>query len=258
MKLGACVGTNITEDQLKAFKSFNVEFVELSVSDVRKLTEPEFASLTDMLFKYNFKSEAMNVFFPEDIKLTGPDRDENKIKSYLDFVLPRAKKLGTEYIVFGSAGSRNVPPGFSRDEAWKQLVEDLRIISGKVRSFGINIVIEPLNSASCNIINSVTEGAKLARDVNLDNILLLADYYHMMKDNEPVSHLLDNKSIIKHMHISERDRFFPRERGPDFDLFFNTVKESGYSERISCEGKTNDLVNDTRVSMDVMRSYLKQ
>jgi sugar phosphate isomerase/epimerase len=256
MKLGACIKTGIKDDQLKEFEEFNAEFVETSVSEVKDLSEAQFNAFVDLLKKHHFKSEVQNVFFPEEVKLTGPARDEGKIKDYLDFVLPRAHKLGTENIVFGSGPARRVPEGFPRDEAWKQLIADLKIISDKIRPFGIRIVIEPLNTGSCNIVNSVAEGYKLAKDVNLDNILLLADYYHMMKDDEPASHLIDYGSIIKHIHISERDRFFPRERGSDFDLFFETIKKSGYNERISCEGKTNDIVKDTRTALAVMRTYL--
>jgi len=256
MKLGACIGVNIKEDQLKQLINAGLEFAELSVSKVYNLTEEEFKALCDLFAKYKIKSEAMNVFFPADLKVTGPERDEGKIKNYLDIALPRVKKLGAQYIVFGSSDSRRVPEGFSRDEAWKQLITDCLLISDKIRPYGITIVIEPLNTTSCNILNSVAEGAKLVRDVNKDNILLLADYYHMMVDDESISHLVDYAPIIKHMHVSEKDRYLPRERAPIYDLFFKTIKQTGYSERLSLEGHTKDLVNDISVGLSVLKSYL--
>src|SRR5262245_19893355 len=49
--------------------------------------------------------ETMNWFLPgTEIKLTGPDVDETKVRDYLERSLALAEKLGAKVIVFGSPG----------------------------------------------------------------------------------------------------------------------------------------------------------
>ena len=62
-------------------------------------------------------------FVPGAIKLTGPDVDPAKQMSYVTGLLGRLNKLGVKVVVFGSGGARRVPDGFSKDEAFTQLVD---------------------------------------------------------------------------------------------------------------------------------------
>ena len=257
MKIGSCIPADVlTPDQIRQFNTFNLDFVEIQGTVVSKMSEDQFNSLCNLLDECNLKSEVMNGFFPADVRMTGDDKDYEKLKSYLDNLLPKAKKLGCEFVVFGSPRSRNIPEGYPREKAWEELKKGVTIFSEKALPFGIRIGLEPLQLKGCNILNTVPEAVQMAKELNLKNVALIADYYQMISDDEPPENLVTYASFIEHIHMSERDRFFPRERGPDFDTFFEQIKISGYNKRISFEGKTNDFVNDLRVGVQVMRSYL--
>ena len=45
----------------------------------------------------------------------------------------RLARLGTQIVVFGSGGARRVPEGFSKEEAFKQLVEFGKRIAPEAR-----------------------------------------------------------------------------------------------------------------------------
>jgi D-psicose/D-tagatose/L-ribulose 3-epimerase len=62
-------------------------------------------------------------FVPGEIKLTGPNIDKAKQADYLERALDRMSRLGVHVIVFGSSGARNFPEGFSKRQAFDQLVD---------------------------------------------------------------------------------------------------------------------------------------
>src|SRR5690349_6450059 len=48
------------------------------------------------------------------LKITGPDASLPKLREYMSNVTERAGKCGTEILVFGSGGARQIPEGFDR------------------------------------------------------------------------------------------------------------------------------------------------
>ena len=58
-----------------------------------------------------------NGFFPGDLKVTGPNADHERAVRYTETALRHAQIAGIKVCVLGSSGSRNIPDGFSRQEA---------------------------------------------------------------------------------------------------------------------------------------------
>ena len=92
--------------------------------------------------------------------------------------------------------------------------------------------------------------------VSHPNIQLLADYYHMVEDDEPLSNIVDAGSRLKHTHLADLGRFAPgyaKEGEADFVGFFRALRQVGYDNRCSFEGKTEDLVAQARPLLAHMR-----
>jgi sugar phosphate isomerase/epimerase len=68
-------------------------------------------------------------------------------------------------LCFGSGGARRVPDGFSKDEAFAQLVAFGTRIAPEAKAHGITVVIEPLRRQETNIINTAAEGFALVKAV---------------------------------------------------------------------------------------------
>ena len=199
---------------------------------------------------------ACNNFFPTSFRLTGPDMNMRPVDEYLDKLLPRAKALKTPVIVFGSGKAKWVPEGFDRAKAWRQIVELLCHISDRLAGYDIQVAIEPLRKAECNIVNSYAEGCALASDVNRDNIRVLVDYYHLSEENEPCSHVLENgKTQLLHTHTSNPvGRVYPKEEDKINQApFIRILQELGYEGKVSCEAYTNNFEEDARRALAYFR-----
>lgn len=182
-----------------------------------------------------------NGFIGGDIKLTGVELDKNKTFEYVETALKRTAECGVKKIVFGSGGARRCPDGFPMEKAASQLLEFVREAAPLFEKYGVTMVVEPLCTAECNIINSVAAGAALVNAANHNSIKLLADSYHFYKSDNELDALTWSVPLLRHIHIAT----MPARLGPgmeewDFTEFFSVLKHGGYEGDISVEGAWGD------------------
>jgi D-psicose/D-tagatose/L-ribulose 3-epimerase len=202
--------------------------------------------------------ETANWFMPgADIALTGPAVDKARIAAYLEQSLALASRLGVKVIVFGSPGARSYPAGFPPETAWTQLRDFLRqagdaIVAG---SHDLVIGIEPLRKPESNIINTVAEAARLARDVNHPKIRIIVDFYHLAFENENPDAILAAKDLIVHLQIADpKQRGFPvQEDDARYKRFFENLRTIGYDGRISIEANSSDVAADCKPALAFLR-----
>ena len=116
--------------------------------------------------------------------------------------------------------------------------------------------LEPLNTRESNFITTAREALDLVRQLSLENVKLLIDYYHMRMENENPVIIQDAGKDLRHIHIASKEgRLFPKPNDSEnYDEFFALLKASGYSGRVSIEGKSKDLAADGAVSLALLRS----
>jgi sugar phosphate isomerase/epimerase len=179
---------------------------------------------------------------PASLKITGPDADLAKLEAYVEIALSRAARAGMDTIVFGSGGARWIPDGFSRDEAWRQLVAFGKLISPIAERQSITIVVEPLNQRECNVLNTVGESGQYVEEVDHPSFKLLLDTYHWLLDNDSYESILHYGPLVRHVHTATVATRLPPGFEPcDFGPFFRALVEIGYDGRISIEGKWDDI-----------------
>ncbi len=192
--------------------------------------------------KAPLKVYAYNGFLPGSLKSTGPNTKHDEILKYAETAFKRAQRVGSKVIVFGSSGSRNLPKDFPYEKGTEQFTELLKKMGPVAAKYDITVVIEPLNKGECNFINSVKEGADIAKAVNHPNIAVLADIYHMAKDGEGPESIRYAGKLLKHCHIAEKNgRKMPGTNKYDFTPYFKALKDIKYQGRISCEGRWDDF-----------------
>ena len=201
------------------------------------------------------KPEAFNVFLPGDLKVVGPDVDLDRAKLYLESAFKRAQQVGAETIVFGSAGSRRVPEGWSPDDARDQIITFLHLVAPIASAHDITLAIEPLGSRECNIIVSVDEAMGYIRAVNHPNIQVLSDLYHVDSDGQPHGETRDAGSALRHVHVAGRlDRRVPTTEDIEYlAAYFRLVKAAGYDGRVSVEAHVVDLEREIVGCADILR-----
>jgi sugar phosphate isomerase/epimerase len=197
---------------------------------------------------------ACNGFIPGNLKSVGPNAAHDKILQYVEVAFRRAQMVGVNIIVFGSGGSRSIPEGFPKEEALKQFIELCKAIGPLAAKYNVTVVLEPLNTSEVNFIHSVIEGGQIVEEVAHPNFMLLADIYHMLKENEGPESILKYKHLIKHVHVAElQGRAIPGTHMEDLKPYYAALKEIGYQGRISIEGRWENMEVQAGKAIGVMR-----
>jgi len=185
---------------------------------------------------------ACNSFLPSALKSVGRDAAHDKIITYAKLAFRRAQAIGIKTIAFGSAGSRAIPDGFDRGEARRQFVSLLKRMGPVARKYDVVVAVEPLQRSECNFINTVEEGAAIVKEVGDPNVQLLADIYHMLRENEGPESIIAAGPLLRHCHIAEKGgRTPPGVAGDDFTPYLEALRQIGYTGGISIECQWDDL-----------------
>ncbi|MBV9865253.1 MAG: sugar phosphate isomerase/epimerase [Abitibacteriaceae bacterium] len=269
MKFGICCGPGSFAPQvegqplsavpplMEGLQAAGADYVEFGVGAVMPAGgEAEFEKLRTALEPYPLKVEAFNSFIPAKHRITGPDVQLQEVLDYCRTALTRCQVLGGEVVVLGSAGARKVPAGFDPQEAEQQFIHFCRELGAVASEVGIDIAIEPLNSQEDNLILTVEQGARIMDEVGHPRIQLLADLYHMIEENEPVTAVAAAGKRLRHTHVADLGRVAPgyaTEGEADFTGFFRNLRQTGYDARCSFEGKFDDITAQSKPLIDLLR-----
>jgi sugar phosphate isomerase/epimerase len=255
--IGVC--TDVAKNGI--LSSAGYEYIEEAVRNflVPDENEAVFQSKMALLKQSKLPVEVCNNFIAGNLKCVGPAADHDKILQFTETAFRRSKTAGVKIIVFGSGGSRTIPDGFSRAEAREQFVGLCKKMSLQAEKYGVLISLEPMNTGECNFINSVEEGAGIVKEVNHKNFRLLADIYHMLRDNESPHNIVKYGDLLCHAHIAEnKGRSAPGVSNEDFIPYFRAFKKIRYKGRMSIECKWENIADQAGPALQYMRNQLSK
>lgn len=202
---------------------------------------------------------AANGFFPGNIRLTGPNVQIDTILNFAETAFERAKISKTRFFVLGSGTARKIPEGFNPDEARQQFVEICKKLGPLAKKNKVIVVIEPLNKGETNFINSVAEGLEIVKEVNHPNIRLLADIYHMLREDEGPESIEKAGKFLYHVHIAEKaNRTVPGTDGDDFRPYLRALRKIKYKGAISLECRIKDLQKDAATGIKELKKQIAE
>ncbi|HLV85723.1 MAG TPA: sugar phosphate isomerase/epimerase family protein [Candidatus Sulfotelmatobacter sp.] len=253
VKIGVC-----TRDIAGAAK-FGFDYIEPGAAEIAGMSEDEFREFSDAVLASPIRCHAFNSFIRRpDLKVVGPEVHTSALQEYLEACLPRCRHLGASIVVWGSAGSRNVPEGFSPEKARDQIAAFLRMAGEVARRSDIIVAIEPLRRQESNILNTGAEALEMVRRVNHSSIRMIIDYFHLREENEDPRIIETAKREIVHLHFANpHGRVWPRDLTEDdhYAAFFRYLKKTRYSGRISIEGQ-GSFEKDGKASLEFFRRAL--
>ncbi|HVW09306.1 MAG TPA: sugar phosphate isomerase/epimerase [Bryobacteraceae bacterium] len=237
---------------------YGYDYLEPSAATVAALSDADFNAFRDQLKASKTYCRSFNILFSRGQKIDGPTVDLDAIMKYLDTTFARCKESGAKVVVWGSSGSRNVPPDFSRDKAWDQIKEFLKPAGDVAKKHDIVIGIEFLRHQESNIINTGAEALKLLTEVNHPNVQMIVDYYHLATEKEDPDIIRKAKDHIVHMHFANpAGRRWPHsvDEDPGYAGFFKAVKDIKYTGGLSIEGN-GSFDADGAASMEFFKKEL--
>ena len=228
-------------------------------ADIAAMSDDDFRQFRETVLSSSIRCHAFNSFIRrKDLVVVGEQLPLEELRKYVEGCLARCRSLGASVVVWGSAGSRNVPQGFSRDRANEQIAEFLRMAGDLARRHEIVLAIEPLRRQESNILNSGAEALAMVRRVKHHNVRMIIDYFHLREEHEDPQILATARREIVHLHFANpHGRLWPHTLTEDgeYTTFFRLLKRTGYSGGISIEGR-GSFEKDGTASLAFFRQAL--
>lgn len=223
----------------------------------QNVTDQQFQDLLPAIKSLQVPMYGCNLFIPGDLKVVGPQVDEQAVLAYVEPVLQRAQKAGLTLITWGSGGSRSVPEGFSRLTATAQFIYMARKVAAVAAKYDIILALENLNSTECNFITTLSEALAVVRAVGHPNLRLCVDVYHMLKENESPQAIAGSKGYAVYCEVAEKEaRTPPGVRGDDFTPYIEALKKEGYTGNIVIEARWDDLKEQGPAAYRTLRQQI--
>lgn len=252
--LGLC--TSLKGDVLKQTRDVGFDYAEVAATEVAAMSQSEFAAAVQKVKALGLPVLSAIIFLPSEMKVAGPDANPDAQNAYLDKLLPRLSQLGLKMVVFGSGRSRRVPDGFSKEEAFKQVVDFARRAAERAKANRMLVVVESLRSEETNMINTAAEALALVKAVNHPNFKMLVDYYHMamMKEDFAIIVKAGTKNIVHVQMANPQGRFYPQsDNESGYATFFERLRQIGYKGGVSIEAKAENPTADGHRALVYLR-----
>lgn len=252
------IGSFITPERVSRLAAAGGDYAELFVTRTVMVGDrDDFSSFAAQVATWATPPLAFSGLIPANLRLTGPDVDPREQNDYLDEMFWRIATITDGHpamATVGSAGARDVPAGFDREHARDQLADFLRYAGAKARNVGVTLNFEHLHRGESNIFNRLAECGDFIRERDLGDIHLVADLYHLMMEDEPLSVIADYASLIVHAHVADTDRDAPGTGDYPFVDFFTALQRAGYRGDCSIEAFWTDFDHQVDAAVRTVKS----
>ena len=169
------------------------------------------------------------------LSLTDPSLD--KRVAALDFIeqmIAFGGQLGAPAILGSMQGKWGGE--VSREQALEWLAEALLIAGRTAAKYNVPFIYEPLNRYETNLINRLADGAGFIEANALENIVLLADLFHMnIEEADLPASIRSAVKHIGHVHYADSNRRAMGFGHTDPAPVVAALRETGYKGHLSAE-----------------------
>lgn len=207
-----------------------VEFV----GEPQKLNTNQINKLLD---KYKIKASSIcSIFFGErDLVNPDPKIRENTIQ-YMKDVVDMAAKIGAPTVIIVPSPVGKTTPLAPADQEWKWAVDNIRKCGEYAGKHNINLVIEAWNRYETYFVNRLDQAVKLCSEVELDNVGIMGDTFHMNIEEESIAEALrKHGDKLIHVHIADSNRAAPGRGHIEFRSIVRALKDIDYQGYLSFE-----------------------
>lgn len=254
MEIGICTAPP-SEAGAKAMLAAGVAYYEPSVAGA--IMHDDAAGFDAALASWGARGlspRAANVLLPGDLSVVGPDVDRDRLETYLTEAMRRVRELGIERVIFGSGTARNIPDGFPAEQGREQYADAVRLAAAAAGP-GVVICIEHLRKQETNLVNLLSEAGRIAEEIDLPNVGLVVDAYHLQEEAEPAGVVRDFPERVLHVHVCGPSRKPPAESDvARFQDLFEHLAAFGYQGRCSIECRWDDLETQAAPGVAAVRA----
>lgn len=244
MKFG-CTGPF---QDIEKIRKAGFNYIEFSALEMVELSEKERLRERKHLKKNNFTSECFNDFCDERLPLIGNEVNFNAIAEHTRKVCQVAKEFGVTCIGVGGPKARILSSDFSKERAQQQLLTILFEMGKIAAQYECYILWEALSN--CDIDQTLIEANSTVEIVDHSHVKLVADFYHMYKNNENLSDFDFICHNVKHVHFSgenkeQRSFIYKKTKWTDYyKKVVRILKANQYNGTITIEKKVEECLQE--------------
>ncbi|RWB29051.1 MAG: sugar phosphate isomerase/epimerase [Mesorhizobium sp.] len=132
----------------------------------------------------------------------------------------------------------------TRDQ-WNRSAATLAKVAETAKAAGVTLNLEIVNRFESNLLNTAAQGLAFIDDTGSDNIFLHLDTFHMNIEEADVGLAIRHAAKkIGYVHIGESHRGFLGTGNIDFAAIFDALTAIGYSDDISFESFSSEIVDE--------------
>jgi sugar phosphate isomerase/epimerase len=167
--------------------------------------------------------------------LTSPDKHvRQRAVAFIGEMVTFGARFGAPAIIGSMQG--NVEPETERPQAVAWLAEGLNELGTRAQEQGVSLIYEPLNRYETNMFNQLGAGADFLDTLDSENVVLLADLFHMNIEEESVADAIrENAGHIGHLHFADSNRRPVGMGHTDMTDIARALMEVGYEGYASAE-----------------------
>lgn len=237
MRFGCCI-KNI--DEVRTLKELGYDYFEFAGSVLATMSEDELEALCRASKENELPCLGFNAYCAGKPAIVGDNVSAEETERYARLICERGAKLGAKNIGIGAPKARILPEGYDIAKAHRQCAEFLRITCAVATEYGMNVLLEAVHNRMCNYLTYTRDAVKMARELNIDNLYIVNDFYHMEVMDESFDEVLSAGERLMHTHIStcgeNLSRSFPQEDEREkYEGIFDLLRSMNYDGSMSIE-----------------------
>lgn len=253
-RLGPFVFHDGLEDACRQAAELGFDAIEIFPPNAEELAQ---ANVLELLSRYGLKLAAVGTgagWVREQLTLVNSDAAlQARAVKFVRDIIDVAGKFGAPAIV-GSMQGR-APALDGRPATLAVLGQVVSPLADHARSsYGVPLLIEPLNRYETNLLNSVPETAEWLATLPTDNLLILADLFHMNIEEADMARSIEMAAHrIGHVHFADSNRQAVGMGHSPIASAIVALKTIGYSGYLSAE--IFPKPNSTAAARQTIESY---
>ena len=162
----------------------------------------------------------------------------------LDDALSVARDLGSPYLCGVISAALGKYERMPTALGWEHSAGELRKLAERAAASDITLGIEVVNRYDSNLVNTAEQALRMIDDIGAPNVMVHLDTYQMNIEEENYRKpVLAAGDRLGYVHISESHRGYLGTGTVDFDTFFATLGEIGYTGPIVFESFSSKVVS---------------
>lgn len=193
--------------------------------------------IRSLLEKYKIEASSICAVFNEERNFVSSNpRIRRQAVDYVKDCVDFAAAIGAKAISVQATTCMKTNAEASEEEEWNWGVTGLREAGVYAAEKGIRLTLEAWNRYETYLINRLDQALQMVKDINLSNVGVMADTYHMNIEESDMGAAIRNVGDrLFYVHIADSNRAAPGRGHIDFKEIAQALRDIHYDGWVSME-----------------------